>query len=73
MSAAVQENTPVVLVTRGVPSATVQDDDIYLTVPIVAPSLADQTEAIEIFLSVDFARHLIAQLSEAVEAAAKAT
>ncbi len=49
----------------------VQDDDIYLTVPIAAPSLTDQVETIDVFLSVDFAKHMIAQLSEAVEVAAK--
>ena len=61
--------TPFHLVMRRAPTAVAQDEDIYLTVPVAAPTLPDQVETIDIFLSIDFARHMIAQLGEAVRVA----
>ncbi len=63
--------SPVYVVTRRPPSAVAQDEDIYLSVPVAAPSLPDQVETIEIFLSIDFANRMIAQLVEAVQVATK--
>jgi len=71
MNATHRENTPVVLVTRGMSSAAAQDEDIYLTLPIAAPSLPDQVQMVDVFLSVELAKHMITQLSEAVEVAVK--
>jgi len=47
------------------------DEDRYLTVTAGVPTHPDQVELIDIILSVDFAKHAIAQLSAAVETAMK--
>ena len=61
--------TPFYLVTRRAPSAVARDEDIYLTLPVAAPTLPDQVETLDFFLSIDFARQMIAQLGDAVRVA----
>jgi hypothetical protein len=51
------------------PTVSAIDDDIYLTVTAAMPDFPDQVETIDIILSVDYARAVIAQLSTAVIAA----
>jgi hypothetical protein len=41
------------------------------TVGVAAPTLPDQVETIDIYLTLDFAKLMITQLSAAVEVAAK--
>jgi len=71
MSDVFEEGAPFYFATRQPPSATAMDDDIYLTVTAGVPTHPDQVELIDIILSVDFAKHAIAQLSAAVETAMK--
>jgi hypothetical protein len=59
------------LIARRAPSAVAQDEDIYLTVAVAAPTLPDHVETMDIYLTVDFAKEIIRQLSEAVEVAEK--
>ena len=42
------------------------DDDIYLTVTVAVPDCPGKVEAIDIVLSVEYAKPAIAQLSTAV-------
>jgi hypothetical protein len=58
------------LIARRPPSAVAQDEDIYLTLAVAAPTLPDEVETIDIYLTVDFARQMIRQLSAAVDVAA---
>jgi hypothetical protein len=51
------------------PTAAAIDDDIYLTVTTAVPDSPGQVEAIDIVLSVEYAKAAIAQLSSAVIAA----
>ena len=53
------------------PTATAIDDDIYLTVTAAVPGGPGGVEAIDIVLSVEFARAAIAALSSAVTAASR--
>lgn len=53
------------------PSATAIDDDIYLTVTAADPEAPEELEKADIILSLDFARHVIAELSQAGAAATK--
>ena len=62
---------PEFLIARQAPSAVAQDENIYLTVAVAAPTLPDEVEAMDIYLTVDFARQMIRQLSEPVEVAEK--
>jgi hypothetical protein len=55
------------LIARRPPSAVAQDEDIYLTLAVAAPTLPDEMETIDIYLTVDFARQMIRQLSAAVD------
>jgi hypothetical protein len=55
------------LIAQRAPAAVAQDEDIYLT----APALPDQIETMDIYLTVDFARQMMRQLSEAIEVAEK--
>ena len=48
------------------PSATAIDDDVYLTVTTAMPAFPGKVETIDIILSLDYARHVVAQLSRAV-------
>jgi hypothetical protein len=59
------------LIARRAPSAVAQDEDIYLTVAVAAPTLPDHVETMDIYLTVDFAKEIIRKLSEAVEVAEK--
>jgi len=59
------------LIARRAPSAVAQDEDIYLTVAVAAPTLPDHVETMNIYLTVNFAKQMIRQLSEAVEVAEK--
>jgi hypothetical protein len=59
------------LIARRAPAAVAQDEDIYLTVAVAAPALPDQVETMDIYLTVDFARQMMRQLSEAIEVAEK--
>jgi hypothetical protein len=70
MNAIHQERTPIVLVAKEPPSAEAIDEDVYLSVPVSVPSAA-RTETIDIFLSIDFARRIIAELQQAIEAATR--
>jgi hypothetical protein len=48
------------------PTVAAIDDDIYLTVTTAVPDFPDNVEAIDIVLSVEYAKAVIAQLSTAV-------
>ena len=60
---------PFFFATGEAPAVSAIDDDIYLTVSAAMPDFPDQVETIDIILSVDYARAVIAQLSTAVIAA----
>ncbi len=62
---------PFFFATQQPPSAAAIDDDIYLTVTAAVPAFPGQVETIDIILSVDYARQVIAQLSGAVVAATR--
>ena len=47
------------LIARRAPSAVAQDEDIYLTVAVAAPTLPDHVETMDIYLTVDFARPVV--------------
>ena len=67
-----EDGAPFFFATREPPSATAIDDDIYLTVTTAAvPTFPGKVESIDIILSLDYARHVIAQLSGAVATAMK--
>jgi hypothetical protein len=66
-----EHGAPFYFATRNPPSATALDDDIYLTVTTIAPPYPDEPTMIDIILSVEYAKHAIAQLYTAVEAATK--
>ena len=51
------------------PTAAAIDDDIYLTVTVAVPDCPGKVEAIDIVLSVEYAKAVIPQLSTAVIAA----
>ncbi len=53
------------------PTAAAIDDDIYLTVTAAVPDVPGKVEAIDIVLSVEYAKAIIAQLSTAVLAAGR--
>ncbi len=61
-----EDGAPFFFATQEPPSATAIDEDIYLTVTTAMPAFPGQVEAIDIILSLDYARHLIAQLSRAI-------
>ena len=69
MSELVEDGAPFFFATQQPPSATAIDEDIYLTVTTATPSFPGQVETIDIILTLDYAKHVIAQLSRAVEAA----
>jgi len=71
MSEVGQEGRPFYFATQRPPSATAQDDDIYLTITAAAPPSLGHVETIDVTLSIDFAKHVIAQLHEDVELATK--
>ena len=53
------------------PTAAAIDDDIYLTVTVAVPECPGKVEAIDIVLSVEYAKAVIAQLSTAVIASCR--
>jgi hypothetical protein len=61
-----EDGAPFFFATREPPSATAIDDDIYLTVTTAMPAFPGEVETIDIILSLDYAKHVIAQLSGAV-------
>ena len=69
MSEPFEEGAPFFFASRQPPSAAAIDDDIYLTVTTALPARPDQLETIDIILSVDYAKHVIRQLSAAVDTA----
>jgi hypothetical protein len=69
LSELLEDGAPFFFATQDPPSATAIDDDIYLTVTTAMPAFPGQVETIDIILSLDYAKHVIAQLSRAVEAA----
>jgi hypothetical protein len=69
MTELVEDGAPFFFATQQPPTATAVDDDIYLTVTAAVPEAPGKVEAIDIILSVDFAKAVIAQLSSAVSAA----
>jgi hypothetical protein len=61
--------SPFFFATGEKPTVSAIDGDIYLTVTAAVPDFPGQVETIDIILSVDYARAVIAQLSTAVIAA----
>jgi hypothetical protein len=61
-----EDGAPFFFATDTPPSATAIDDDVYLTVTTAMPAFPGQVETIDIILSLDYAKHVIAQLSRAV-------
>ena len=70
MTAVAQEVGAILLVTRESPTAQALDDDIYLTLRVVAPAGVGPA-TVDVFLTVEFARAAIAELERAVGAAMK--
>ena len=67
LSAESQElGAPFFFATGQAPTASAIDDDIYLTVTAAVPEFPGGVETIDIILSVDYAKAVIAQLSTAV-------
>ena len=64
-----ETGAPFFFATDEPPTAAAIDDDIYLTVTTAVPDRPGEVEAIDIVLSVEYARAAIAQLSTAVIAA----
>ncbi len=69
MTAEVENSAPFFFATHEPPTAAAIDDDIYLTVTAAVPDVPGKVEAIDIILSLDYAKAVIAQLSNAVIAA----
>ena len=69
MTAEVENSAPFFFATHEPPTAAAIDDDIYLTVMTAVPDLPGKVEAIDIVLTVEYAKAVIAQLSTAVIAA----
>ncbi len=69
MTSTQEIGAPFFFATDQPPTAAAIDDDIYLTVTTAVPDCPGEVEAIDIVLSVEFAKAVIAQLSTAVIAA----
>ncbi len=69
MTETVEQGAPFIFAMGRPPTGTAIDDDIYLTVTAAVPGMTGEGEAIDIILSVEFARQAIAALSMAVNAA----
>jgi hypothetical protein len=69
MTAASVDGAPFFFATERPPTAAAIDDDIYLTVTAAVPEFPGKVEAVDIILSLDYARQVIAQLSAAVATA----
>ncbi len=57
---------PLFVATDEPPTAVAIDDDVYLTLTTAVPGFPGKVEAIDIVLTVEYARAVIAQLSTAV-------
>ena len=66
MTEAQKLDAPFCYATDEPPTAAAIDDDIYLTVTAATPGFPGKGEAIDIILSVEYAKAVIAQLSTAV-------
>ena len=64
-----EDGSPFFFASHKPPSATAIDDDIYLTVTAADPGFPGEVETVDIILSLDYARHVITQLSSAVASA----
>jgi hypothetical protein len=53
------------------PSATARDGDVILTVTVADPTLEERAGSIEIVLPLDFAKHTVVKLREAIVEALK--
>ena len=71
MPETLEDGAPFFFATQRPPTATAIDEDIYLTVTAEVPSFPGQVETIDIILSVDFAKSVIAQLLGAVALATR--
>lgn len=69
MTESIKDGAPFFFATQQPPSAAAIDDDIYLTVTTAVPDFPGKVEAIEVILSVEFAKQAIAQLLTAVVSA----
>ena len=69
MTSTQEIGAPFFFATDQPPTAAAIDDDIYLTVTTAVPDRPGEVEAIDIVLSVEFAKAVIAQLSTAIIAA----
>ena len=70
MTVPFRDSAAIVLATREPPTAAALDDDVYLTLPILAPEGAEPA-SVDVFLTVEFAQRTIAELQRAVEAATR--
>ena len=61
-----KHGAPFFFATDEPPTAAAIDDDIYLTVTTATPDFPGKVEAIDIILTVEYAKAVIAQLSTAV-------
>jgi hypothetical protein len=73
MMETVEDGAPFFFAGQQPPTAAAIDDDIYLTVTAAVPDFPGAFEAIDIILSVEYAKAVIAQLSTAVIAARRNT
>ncbi len=69
MTEAQEIGAPFFFATEEPPTAAAIDDDIYLTVTTAVPDCPGKVEAIDIVLSVEYAKAIIAELSTAMIAA----
>jgi hypothetical protein len=70
MTAVARNAGAIILVTRDPPTAEALGEEINLTLPVMGPPGADRA-SVEVFLTVEFARRAIAELTRAVEVATK--
>jgi hypothetical protein len=71
MTQMIEDGAPFFFATEQPPTAAAIDDDIYLTLTAAVPDLPGKLETIDIILSLDYAKAVIAQLSTAVVAAGR--
>jgi len=64
-----ENGAPFFFATEKPPTATAIDDDIYLTVTTAMPDAPAKVEAIDIILSLEYARRTMTALSIAIEGA----
>jgi hypothetical protein len=70
MTAVARNAGAIILVTRAPPTAEALDEEINLTLPVMGP-LGAERASVEVFLTVEFARSAIAELTRAVGVATK--